>query len=97
MVEKLRHTRFNDAVMDVIAMPPGVEDSEVDQLPQLVGYRLGLHSHGIRQIRHAGVIEQHEGVEQPKARIRGQHLKKSSQFTRFRQSEEGSSLVPPCA
>ncbi len=36
MVQKLGHAGLNDAVVDVIAMSSGIEDSEVNQLAQLV-------------------------------------------------------------
>ncbi len=75
VVEELRHALIHDPVMNVAAVPTGIENAHIGETTKLVGNRRWFHADGIGEVAHAGIVHAAEGVKKPKSGRAGQHLK----------------------
>lgn len=90
MVEKTFYTGIHNPVMDIIPISPGSENSLVDELLQLIGYSLGLHGYGLRELGDAHLLLPHEGVEKAKSRVVCQDLEESHEAVSLICAQEGN-------
>jgi len=77
--EQLGHAFVHDSVVNVTAMPTGIENAHIGETTKLVRNRRWLHADGIGEVAHAGIVHAAEGVKKPKSGCAGQHLKNAFQ------------------
>ena len=69
--------------MDMAPVPARTEDAHGSKTTKLIGNGLGLHPHGSRQIPHAGIIQDTQRLQKPKAGCSSERFEKMPHTGRF--------------
>jgi hypothetical protein len=83
LIEQASDAQVHDPIVDIHSGSTGLDDPETAESLKLVGNRLWLHADLIGQFRDTQLVGPHEGVQQPKPSVVGQHLEHRRQPARL--------------